>query len=399
MTICLECWRSPFEGGRSWYIKDGVPHFGLYDITIPTTIDKVQALYGHSGYWHETWESTDPKQVTARTLAFDDEDWEFIFYANYPRLRKALEVELPALNREALNSFKLYDSAPIVELIDTATTVSSIKDLVPGSPILDVIKPLDYNEYMKFVSANYRMPKGGLGGAKAYRSYLKSMAKGVKPKAALSALAAARLQWSYGIVLPFQTLSNLWQEDSPEPWAMALRSYWDEDASMHLSDRLMDNSSVLRHRVQRSLPNQGERICSLSLVLDLAPDDLFIEYWKALYASGILMNFEGVWDLVPLSFLVDWFTGCFKNAMKCIDATTISQMIKVKYHSKSIKEISHQQVTLDGLTFDVRTKFYIREIEEGAYPTNGLTIHDFVPGFDAQFLPEAVSLAILLPKF
>jgi hypothetical protein len=394
----LECWRNPYEGGQSWYIQKGVPHFGKFDIKLPATLNELQALKGDHSAWHETWDRTNPRQLFGVTLAFDDDDWETIFWLQYPRLRKALEVELPALNREALNSFKLYDSSPIVELIDTMTTVSSINDLVPGSPLLDLIKPADYNQYMRSVSSNFALPKGGLGGAKAYSSYLQSLKSGVTPKALLSALAATRLQWSYGIILPFQTLSNLWKADSPEPWAQAIRSYWDENAAMHLSDLLMKNGSVLRHRVHRQV-GTTERWCSLSLNLDLAPDDMFIEYWKALYASGLLMTFEGVWDLVPLSFVVDWCTGVFKHSMECIDATTISQMIKVDYHSASIKEISHQHVVFDGLDFDIRTKFYIREIEEGAYPTNGLTIHDFVPGFDAQFLPEAVSLAFLLPKF
>jgi hypothetical protein len=202
----------------------------------------------------------------------------------------------------------------------------------------------------------------------------------------LRLIAAGRLEYVYGVKLPWLTLKNLWTSTTNEPWAQAIRSYWDKNALQ--SDRFI--KPVLRHR-----SNYGKIQVSVSIQQRLDPDYLFVEIWKALYQTGVLMTFSGIWDLFPLSFVVDWFTKSIKSLMESIDATTISQMVRTEQWSWSIKYRDDVKfVTPDGSS-DGTILYYIREYVTQGTPPIGLEVQDLAPSFQLRNVPELGALLTL----
>jgi hypothetical protein len=369
--------------------------FGLYDIPLPCKADDLDKLKNDKSAWYELWENTQPKALEGWTLDLSDREWEADYHMLEAHLLALRRYHAPAVYRDALNSFKRYDSSPVVELIDTFTSVKSIKDLLPGTALFDLIKRPMKNFYKDLSMWKRAGLDTRASTTKAYRKLFKDLSKhGISKGNILCALAASRLQWAYGIVLPAQTLAELFKSDTPEPWAQALQSYWSQGAKDALLETIGKNNCLLRARRTVALSTT----VSVSLELDLAPQDMFIEYWKAFYASGILMTMEGMWDLKPLSFALDWITGGFKSLMSVLDATTVKQMIRIRQTAVTIKKEQVEQVTVNDIDFEISYTCYIRDYIDGALPTIGMTIQDFVPGFNLKFLPEAASLGYLLAR-
>jgi hypothetical protein len=194
-------------------------------------------------------------------------------------------------------------------------------------------------------------------------------------------VAAGELEYKYGFVMPFKTLSQLWSDEPKDLWASALRH-----------DNIVDKifKPVLRHR-----ENYGKYTVSCSIQQSYDVAHLFEELWKALYSSGVLMTFEGIWDLVPGSFAFNWLSKSVQSIARSLDATTISQMVRVDQYSYSIKYVDEDEFTIGGDSFKVQCKVYKR-VYTGTAPAIGVDLTDLSGNFSIRFLPEVGSLLYLL---
>jgi hypothetical protein len=312
-------------------------------------------------------------------------DPEIFFWAKQPYLEALLQRHLPAVCRRAWNNFKLYNSNILVECLDSLFTVSSLRDLIPSSVFDSFRDAAKTTSKWKFINGKWMKPVKGSWQAVSNTELLSN---GLTMKQLCQTVAAGRLEYSYGIKLPMATLSNLYAEDTDELWAMALRSHFNSNFREGLVQNLYD--PVLRHR-----DNYGDYKVSCSIQQRLDPDYLFVEYWKALYQSGVLMNFEGIWDLIPLSFCIDWLTGLVKGIAEWFDATTIQQMVRVEQYSYSIKYEDRLEIITDAGDSVGRVKFYIRTYTTTP-PATGIDYKDLLPNFRSKFLPEAGSILYLL---
>jgi hypothetical protein len=386
-----EGWMSPFEGGRSWYISNGVPTFVPHpEITIPTTIDKLRkyCVNDHS-FWHDDWGYVAPRSVTKLFVEVDDVDWETIAFMHLPYMDSLLGVYGPSLFRDALASFKTFNTSPIVELIDTFGGLTSLKELIPGSSLRDLFSRMKYLKKNTFCENGVwkEMTKHGI--RKMSKARLAKL--GISKQNLLRTLAASILEYNYGFKLPLATLKEALSANSTEAYARALQSYWNAKQKAAL-EKQVELSPVLRSRFQVS-----DRVrVSCSCHVDLAIDDMFMRTFAALYQSGVLMTFEGIWDLSPLSFGFDWLSKGVKNFANAIDANTVQQMLRIHRTILTAEDTVPVIFTLNGEQWPVEVKFYRRTIQRGGCSHIGMRIQDFMPGFQAKFTPEASSLIYLL---
>jgi hypothetical protein len=371
-------------------MDNGVPtrNLGGVKLTIPVKQEALDAILKDHSAWHETdWPVTPPLSFT-RTFVDPEWDFEVLAYAYTPYLLRLRETYAPSVYRDALNTFKKYDSNILVEMLDTFGTLGSFKELLPGQALKDIVSAGKRFKNRCFYKngAWWEITKHGI--QKLSKKRLQKI--GISRESLLSAVAASRLEYQYGVNLPLQTVRNFWSADTTEPWALAVQSAWSASAAKRLEERLMQR--ILRSR----LAVDDRTTVSVSIELDLAPQDMFIEYYQALYSSGLLMTMSGAWDLFPLSFAADWVTGGIKHFMEVLDATTIEQMLRIVQTCKTVKHTETSEITIDDKTYRVELTAYAREYVDGGLPNIGMRIQDFLPGFSAKFLPEASSLIYLL---
>jgi hypothetical protein len=363
-------------------------NLGKVKLTIPVKQEALDALLKDHSAWHEIdWPSTSPLSFT-RTFVDPELDYEVLAMCCVPYLLRIRETYAPSVYRDALNNFKKYDSNILVEMLDTLGTLSNFKELLPGQSLSDIVAAGRRFKNRCFYKngAWWEITKHGV--QKLSKKRLKKI--GISRESLLSAIAAARLEYSYGLKLPYSTVRNLWTADTSEPWAMSVQTAWNQDAAKRLEERLFQRILRSRYAVD------DRTTVSVSIELDLAPQEMFIEYYQGLYSSGLLMTMTGVWDLVPLSFAADWITGGIKHFAEVLDATTIEQMLKIVQTCKTIKRTETSQVTINDMTFTIDLTAYIRDYVDGGLPNIGMRLEDFLPGFSAKFLPEASSLIYLL---
>lgn len=100
---------------------------------------------------------------------------------------------------------------------------------------------------------------------------------------------------------------------------------------------------------------------------DIRPTDLskVSEIWRALYTYGLSPSFYVVWDMIPYSFIVDWFIPVGKLA-SVLDAE--SQYTSDKYEIENVIFSFSYDRTLDGgLTYHQYTRF----LSPGVVTLNG----------------------------
>jgi hypothetical protein len=375
-------------------MNKGVPTFSANSaITIPTAIDMLRKhVLPIRDWWYESdWPVANPVKLTKLFVELDDMDWEVLYYSRLPYLLRQREVYMPSVYRDALLTFKERNTTPIVELIDTFGGLSSLSELVPGTCLNDLKARARYLKTNCFCEDGVWKEITKHGVQKMSKARLRKV--GISKKNVLRALAAAVLESQYGIKLPLETLKSAFAADNDDLWALSLQSIWNEKARRALEDKV-ELDPILRSRFRVN----DRTTVSCSVHCGLAIDDMFMRTYTAFYKAGILMDFEGDWDLKPLSFALDWLSRGTKNFARTLDATTVRNFLRIHRTIMTIKSQSDLSIVLDGHTFSVDVIFYLRDIVQGGYGHLGLRIQDFAPGFQAQFLPEASSLIYLLKE-
>jgi hypothetical protein len=320
------------------------------------------------------------RTVTQVAPDLSDLDLEVLSNILEPRIDAELNQHIPKVCRKAWLDFESFDSNLLVELLDTLTGYTTLKDIIPSSL-------QSFTRFSKRMTKNWMRTEAGLfykltsDGRKVLVSKSDLRHFSIPIREIPKLVAAGELEYKYGICMPFKTLSQLWTEGPKDLWASALRH-----------ENIMDKifKPVLRHR-----ENYGQCQISCSIQQSYDVEHLFIELWKALYSSGVLMTFEGIWDFVPLSFVLNWGTNIIKSMVQSLDATTISQMVKVDQYSYSYKYEEQETVSIGGDSYIINLKVYKRVYTRTA-PTIGLDLTDIHGNFSIRFLPEAGSLLYLL---
>jgi hypothetical protein len=180
------------------------------------------------------------------------------------RTARACYDDAPLLN-QALESYRL-DLNVLKELVDTATGLAAVKK------VAGIAKALLPDTTAKFKTL------------KEFAQYL----------------ASNKLWFEYGYKLPVQTLQT---------WSTALKP--SQIAKYCLSPGEL-RSGVHRITHKGNVWNDPENTVEIQmdtrLGLGLKPQSETIEFINALYRYGILMNLADGWDLIPLSFAVNWAT-------------------------------------------------------------------------------------------
>lgn len=106
----------------------------------------------------------------------------------------------------------------------------------------------------------------------------------------------------------------------------------------------------------------------------------FFQLW---IDSGLFPTLENVWDLVPLTFVVDWFTGINKH-LNAIDANTYwstYDVVGATYSRKSIIPVDPRSIFLTEGTFigDCTLSSYSRNVSHELHKPlfYDTTSHDF----------------------
>jgi hypothetical protein len=366
-------WRDQKSG--QWYTTVDGERYNL-PLTKPPVPKTTGSYYSYKRIHHA--------RVGESRVDFSSLDPEMLFYLKDPYLRKTALNHVPAVSRQAWLSFELYNSNLLVELMDSLFAIDSIKDLLPTAMVSRFSKSVKYTREWQYNTALKRWQKPVLTNS-GRRIFIDVPMRDVRkfsmtPVQLVKAIAAGRLEYMFGLKLPYYTLRNLWA-DTKEPWALALTNRL--DPSMFIQP-------VLRHRTQ-----YDNLQVSVSVQQRLDPDYFFVEVWKALYQSGVLMTFEGIWDLIPGSFVVDWFSKGAKSIFQATDATTISQMVRVDQWSWSYKY--NDQVKIHTPDGDVvgNILYYCREYSTGTPPI-GVEMRDLKGSFRLRNLPD---LGAVLSRF
>jgi hypothetical protein len=383
-------WFNGYGGFNYWWLDDGVWKTTIDgdEYSLPFTSPPTPKTSGSSQWTSPKY----PRKALASVSMPDLEalDPEVLYLLKSPYLYSFANRHIPAVARKAWLTFELYNSNILVELLDTFTDVKSIYDLLPTSVIDKLKKSEKFTSNWRYNRTWQRWESLTKVRGKEYAWY-PVPEKVVKQNSItisdmLQLIAAGRLEYLYGLKLPYLTLKNLWTSTTNEPWAQALRSYFDKSALA--TDRFI--KPVLRHR-----ENYGKIQVSVSIQQRLDPDYLFVELWKALYQTGVLMTFEGIWDLKPCSFAINWATKGIQALMQSLDATTISQMVQTEQWSWSIKYRDDVKfVTPDGSS-DGTILYYIREYITQGTPPIGLEVQDLMPSFQLRNIPELGALLTL----
>jgi hypothetical protein len=175
--------------------------------------------------------------------------------------------DAPLLN-QALESYRL-DLGVTKELVDTATGLAAVKS------VADVAKALLPDSPRKFKKF------------KTLREYAKY-------------LAGTKLWYEYGCKLPFQTIKT---------WSTALKPQ--EIAKYCLAPGEL-RSGVKHITYNGNMLTDPENTVQITmdtrLGLGLKPQSETVEFINALYKYGVLMSLADGWDLIPLSFAINWVT-------------------------------------------------------------------------------------------
>lgn len=132
------------------------------------------------------------------------------------------------------------------------------------------------------------------------------------------------LSGKYGIELPAKTLLS---------WA---------DVYTNLPDRLGKEIFPTALRARKSYALKGTNTPgNISgqgygvMTLGLSTFDDWRDYINAFYRWGLLLSFSDAWDLVPLSFAIDWVWPGVKSVASAVDSVLNSHRLKISYVSRT----------------------------------------------------------------
>jgi hypothetical protein len=121
---------------------------------------------------------------------------------------------------------------------------------------------------------------------------------------------------------------------------------------------------------------------------------------NAFYRAGLLITFGDAWDLIPLSFVVDWCTSALKRTVEQFDYRLNLNRFNMTYVCRSIKYRKRIPITDGGLRseqwFDVYCRWYNNTQPATRRMISVLNCADeFWRGkFSFQSAPDAAALAI-----
>lgn len=301
-----------------------------------------------------------------------------------------------ALWRNALQTFQLHDMNLCTNLIDTYSgkgLASSI--LEQWDTARDTIWAIKgTSDYLK-ASDPARYWSGFLSLITALRYGGKDLAK---------VAASTQLLKSYGILLPAKGV--LADKESQQPWMVSAQTalefvryvtntilYPDSDVSAAALNSVHSHLDMLASKLEAAYTPQirnriklGGVTCSISAECTFDESQIAKNYVRQLHRIGVLPTFEGLWDLVPLSFVIDWISGVTKRVAQTLDSSILAAECSTRHYCRSIKVEGSSKL---GYGY----KVYHRSYSERA-PWCGLSIQDFKPGFRIDYLPEGASLLI-----
>lgn len=196
-----------------------------------------------------------------------------------------------SLAKYALESFRVKDATLLRELMDTMSDFASVSHIAEiGQKVLPLKGALDDTTLAQV----------------AHRA------------------SSLFLSGKYGIELPAKTLLS---------WA---------DVYTNLPDRLGKEifPTALRARKSYALKStntpgdmsgQGYGV----MTLGLSTFDDWRDYINAFYRWGLLLSFSDAWDLVPLSFAIDWVWPGVKSVASAVDSVLNSHRLKITYASRT----------------------------------------------------------------
>jgi hypothetical protein len=239
---------------------------------------------------------------------------------------------------DALNNFKLYNTNLLIELLDTISDLKSLggDGLVPFGEFKNSWRS------MKGTICELSWP---LINSKTGRSKLKQLLKNTS-----KSVSGAWLYGKFGAYLPFKTAAEFFNSQSKEPWAISLQDF--VLSTLPRSNRDVDRGAYLTHTLCQQLYSdvtrsrytkrdaKGEVAAKYSFTVfydDIDFSNLATQFHTALYRCGLLPTFEGFWDFVPLSFVVDWLTNSPKEFFRALDSVSVSGMIKELFYGHSYK--------------------------------------------------------------
>lgn len=234
-------------------------------------------------------------------------------------LRTALaSYDDTALMNQALESYQL-DLGITKELVDTALGLKAVKSAADVAAALLPNSPHEFKNLKQF--ADY--------------------------------LASSKLWFEYGFKLPLQTLDRWSTALKPEQIAKYCLSPGELRSGVkHVSSRgqmLSDPEDTLAVELDTRLG------------LGLKPRSDTIEFINSLYRYGILMNLAGAWDLIPLSFAIDWVTTLPKQVASKLSTLADYWRFEYSYAKRTWKG----RIVYTGpytISFDIYIRSYSRDI-------------------------------------
>lgn len=301
-----------------------------------------------------------------------------------------------ALWRNALQTFKLHDMNLCTNLIDTYSGKSLASSILEQWDVTrDTVMAIKgTSDYLKSSNPTQYWSN--------FLSLITALRYGGKDLAKVA--ASAQLLKSYGILLPAKgVLADI---NSQQPWVVSAQTalefvryvtntilYPDSDISAVALNKVHRNMDTLASSLEaaytpqiRSRTRLGGVTCSISAECTFDESQIAENYVRQLHRIGVLPTFEGLWDLVPLSFVIDWISGVTKRAAQALDSSILAAECSTKHYCRSIKVEGSSKL---GYGY----KVYHRSYSERA-PWVGLSIQDFKPGFRIDYLPEGASLLV-----
>jgi hypothetical protein len=110
-----------------------------------------------------------------------------------------------------------------------------------------------------------------------------------------------------------------------------------------------------------------------------------------LYKADLEPSLEHGYDLIPYSFVLDWFVNV-GDILASIDVFTTAAYLDLAYYIRSYKDIGKFPVAMDRYGADrIDFKHYVREVRDSLdIPVPDLEVH--LPG--VSVLPQATALVV-----
>lgn len=158
-------------------------------------------------------------------------------------------------------------------------------------------------------------------------------------------LAAAKtdLQFTYGLKLPAMTL-NTWQDNMGKLGSLAITEQI--AASRSWEGKVSCNPCVHKGTVAFGITPPGGY-------------GSFMDFANNAHRMGLDLSLTDVWDLIPLSFVVDWFSQIIPEILSTVDAELNRMRFNYSYRCRTVKTLIPLRV--GGIKFTLTR--YLRQYD------------------------------------